>query len=160
MLRKRTVRGLPFALALGLGSVIAAPVAAEAATGNCAGTRIEHIQLDREVTSGHYVPAPAYLDVYWDAKTKTNCARTVATGAASGVAKYMSVHLTACDLAVDSNPCQPYFRQDADADNHGKFKYYAGPVKVTAGKTCISAKGEMDWKGTRYSAGFSRLHCS
>lgn len=85
------------------------------------------------------------LDIYFDSSTGNNCAKTTATGSASGNATFIDVCLTRCketssgpNCTVDSIQCDP-----------GAFHFFAGPVFEHAPGQCISANGDIVFNGVQ-----------
>ena len=105
------------------------------ASGNCPGRLIEH----KALTSGL-----GWLDVYYDAATGRNCARTVSSAATWGVQKWMIVDLVRCTSTKPTQPCGDY----DDVYDHGSYRFYAGPVSIAARGRCIAAFGFIG-TGTR-----------
>lgn len=82
------------------------------------------------------------LQLYWDAGSKKNCARTMHAGSTWGQAHWTDVFLYTCQ--------QKHFRNGrcndgaAPKEDHGFFKYQAGPVSKYGEDRCVSAFGGID----------------
>lgn len=103
----------------------------------CSGTRIEHIPV--KYGSSTY----GYLDVYYNSATGKNCAMTRTTGAAYGNASYIDVYLARCTQTSSGSTCTV----DSSVTDSGAFRYYAGPVSLSAANRCIFADGFIIYNG-------------
>lgn len=126
--------------ALALAITLASTSSAQAA-GTCPGGLIAHQPL----TAGL-----GWLDVYYDGTTGRNCARVVSSAGTWGVPKVMSVELVRCSSTKPSQRCGTY---DTSRDR-GTYKYYAGPVSISARGHCILAYGYVQ---TSSSSGYAQL---
>lgn len=116
---------LTLAIALALASTSTAQ-----ASGSCPGVLIAQQPVEWGLGS---------LDVYYDGATGRNCARVVSSSSTWGVRKHMQVVLLSCSSTSPSQPCGSYRR----VQDQGSFRYYAGPVSVSARGRCILAYGKI-----------------
>ncbi|MFI6901067.1 hypothetical protein ACIBKY_07395 [Nonomuraea sp. NPDC050394] len=109
---------------------------AQAATGQCAGNRIEHLAVKTSggTTKGH-------LNIYYNPSSGYNCARLDSYGSHWGRTKQMSVTLHTC-----KNKTSDYFscKSIQIANDDGHYAKYAGPVKVYGKGRCIAASAVID----------------
>ena len=133
-----------------LAAVVPAPHAAAVGASTC-GTGYVYM-YNVQLKSNSSVNGLAKLYVYRNANKTKMCALTIATGAAYGVVKPMSVST------------EQYGPSPIDIDS-GNFAYYAGPVYGTptpfTGTACTSTKwfqGYMRYKNVDYFA-HSKLLC-
>lgn len=121
-----------------------------AAGSRCPGRRIEHIP----VKSGSRTLG--FLDIFFDSVTGNNCAMTVATGNVSGHATFINVCLFRCKQTSPGPTCT----FDAVQCDSGAFHFFAGPVSVHAPRRCISAFGDITFRGATGSGKLSGAkHC-
>ncbi|MGW4808253.1 hypothetical protein [Kitasatospora sp. NPDC004272] len=132
------------------GLTVGAPTASAGEWG-CAGNEIDTYS----VTYGSTMYGAVHL--YYDSSTGKNCAVTVATSAGGyGVAKYMSVMLARCTQTSPSSTCSlDDVKVDADT-----YKYYAGPVSLSAAGHCISVRGRVTYNGHEAAGStYGGVHC-
>ena len=98
---------------------------------------IEHAQMARQVDDVPERPV-AYIKIGYNPSTRKNCAfiQKSTTNHSYGAASSISITLR--------------MQSDAGtyANDHGDYKYYAGPVYLTAPNTCVSADGWEAWAGS------------
>jgi hypothetical protein len=142
------------AAALGIAAatlVISAPTASAGGYG-CAGNQIATYPVKYGSTTY------GTLHVYYDSSTGKNCAVNVATTAGGyGVDKYMEVTITRCSETSPSSTCHV---QDQDFEGYYPFKYYAGPVTVSAANHCINISGRINYNGNKaFGTAYGANHC-
>ncbi|GAA2399459.1 hypothetical protein GCM10010404_66570 [Nonomuraea africana] len=109
---------------------------AQAAAGQCAGSRIEHLAV-----KSHSGTVKGYLNIYYDARTGYNCARLDSAGAYWGKRKTMAVTLHTCkNKTPDYFACKPI----EVVKDEGRYAKYAGPVKLYGRNRCISASAVIE----------------
>jgi hypothetical protein len=117
---------------------------------SCPGGRIEHIAMKSGSTTF------AFLDVYFDSSTGSNCAMTVAAGSAAGHATSIDVCLVRCKETSPGKTCT----FDGDSCDAGPFHSFAGPVFEHAPGQCISAFGDLTFSGITVSGDLvGATHC-
>jgi hypothetical protein len=117
-------------------AIVAAPASAPArAAKSCDGDLI----LSKPMKDGKRKVGE--FDIYWNAKTKKNCAIVYHAGSTWGKRLHTFVSLSSCKKgAKPGDPCYDF------ADNRvntGRFRYQAGPVRVKAAHRCIVANGAI-----------------
>lgn len=118
-----------------------APGTAQAA--GCSGTLIEHRAIRGDKTGTLF----GYLDVYYDASTGRNCARTVSSSRTWGAAKRMFVGLYKCEQTSPGRCSVVARAEDQPGYTYGWYRYYAGPVSLRAQDHCIAARGDIVFRG-------------
>ncbi|GAA2773448.1 hypothetical protein [Kitasatospora cinereorecta] len=132
------------------GLTIGAPTASAGGWG-CTGSEIDTYS----VTYGSTMYGAIHL--YYDSSTGKNCAVNVATSAGGyGVDKYMSVSLVRCTQTSPSSTCTI----DDAKTNADTYKYYAGPVSLSAADHCINVRGRITYNGHEaIGATYGAVHC-
>lgn len=138
-----------FAL-LGLLLLLATGNAHAGDGGDCGGNLIEYKPI---MANGKKI---GQLQLYYNANTQKNCAVTVHGGESWGERSYTNVTLLHCYRSPNEDPTCHYAR--VLDDQTGQFRYQAGPIRVDGDKICISAYGQIRFKGTDYSA-YTKPHC-
>lgn len=128
-----------FALAAGPAQAAPAAGAESRVAASCSGTLI-----DRKVAK-HAGKPVAELVVYY--KNGINCARLNHLGETRGKALRTSVFLVACKETKPSSVCHFHGKPQAE---DATFKYYAGPVRVSARNRCIHAAGDIYYHGKKH----------
>ena len=84
----------------------------------------------------------AELQLYYDAASGKNCARTMHSSATWGQSRHTEVLLQTCkrENFHASNGCSKPFAYDQD---WGDRKYQAGPVLVAGAKRCVFVQGSI-----------------
>lgn len=136
-------------LALGLSTSVGTAPAGAAAAAGCSGSLIVHEPItngDNSVGGKPGKTTLAWLDVYYSAATGVNCAKTVHAASTYGKARYTYVDIIRCTQTTPGPRCTPAVtRTDGNV-----YKYYAGPVSVSAPHNCIQAFGLIEiqtWRG-------------
>lgn len=119
-----------------------APRAAPAAAGSCSGSLIERVPVSG---GGKKIGT---LVVYYDSSTGKNCARLNHGSKTWGKKRLTYVYLAKCKQKSSGHTCTI---ANAEHDK-GKFKYYAGPVRLRAKDHCIFATGYIKYNGTYHTA--------
>jgi hypothetical protein len=137
MLVRRTLALLLAAGALLAVAVTAAHPSPAAAAGPCAGKKIFE---DYAKSTGWDVR----LQVFYDARTKRNCALMRHFGKARKKKMYTQVGLGRCMAGdVEGGVCHRESGLAAYRQDQGRFTQYAGPVRIKAGGRCIYAWGAV-----------------
>ncbi len=131
----RALRGSSLSIFSALFLALAPQMASPA--DKCSGAMIEHISIYNRSDDWPGRPLLGYLDVYYDAGTGYNCARTVTGGRYWGKAAEIGVWLTRCKEISPGPTCI----EGLTREQGGQYHYYAGPVRVHAPHNCIYAMG-------------------
>ncbi|WP_326819843.1 spore-associated protein A [Streptosporangium sp. NBC_01756] len=134
-LKRSTVVALGMAAALAASVVTSSPAMAASSPITVCGGGSYHV-IDSHALG-------SYATIYLLYNGSTNCVVTVKKGAYAGNTKYVDAYLTRSDLN--------YTKID-----HGYFKYYAGPVKISAAGKCVKWGGVYDAQG--WTSGWG--HCN
>ncbi|MCF6470383.1 spore-associated protein A [Nonomuraea sp. MG754425] len=130
------------ALAACVASLTAAPAGAAVAAGPC-GSGYKLVGT-YDISKGG---KQGTLEVRWNAGTGKNCALAYGTGANYGRTAYKGVR-------IKVHGTSGWAGSDA-----GQYKYYAGPVYVTARGKCISVAGDIKGSQGIAFAFQQRVHC-
>ncbi|MEU7339927.1 MULTISPECIES: hypothetical protein [unclassified Streptomyces] len=118
-----------------------APAASAGAYG-CGGSEVGTYPVDAD-NGVRY----GWIHVYYDSSTGKNCAVNVATSAGGyGKAKRMYMHLMECSSGSVRSYEDCRVIED-DTDVRTDYKYYAGPVSVTAPDHCLIMTGSISYNG-------------
>jgi hypothetical protein len=128
---KRRLCGLVGSLVLAGGALVGTAGAAQAAS-PCPGTHLDNWSIQG-----------GYMSVYYDAATGRNCALTYTN--TPGVTQSIDIEISLWSSST--------VHRDA-----GQYKYYAGPVFVSAPHQCIRLTGRVG--GGAYATVDHPLYCS
>jgi hypothetical protein len=115
--------------------------------GPCPGSLIESIQI-REGSAINRVGTGQLLgwfNLYYDSATGENCARTVSSSFTSGKFKTMDATIHKCREKSAALDCTVV----KTVSDQGRYRFYAGPVKIAARRTCIFAYGYIEFVDSR-----------
>ncbi|MEV8092746.1 serine/threonine-protein kinase [Kitasatospora sp. NPDC085879] len=102
-----------------------------------------------------------YFYIWFDNASGKNCAATIKTvNSGYGTASAVSASISRCSQTTAAASCSTV--AGTTATDQGNFAKYAGPVRVSAVKTCITAAGSITWAGqtaTTRSLGNRAVHC-
>ncbi|MCU7822118.1 serine/threonine-protein kinase [Kitasatospora sp. DSM 101779] len=102
-----------------------------------------------------------YFYIWFDSASGKNCAATIKTvNSGYGTASAVSASISRCSQTTAAASCSQV--AGTTATDQGNFAKYAGPVRVSAVKTCINGSGSITWAGqsaTTRSLGNRAVHC-
>lgn len=146
-LRARAV-AVAAALAVTVAPAVALSQAAQASGYGCSGKLIDTYPVKSKWNTLSHI----YL--YYDSRTGYNCAVNVKTAYYSQFKHEVSIEMYNSTLTEDNY--HPGVNVD---DDSGKFKYYAGPVKVKGRGLCVSLVADTWYYDERAHAYIPGQHC-